>query len=80
MLRKLIPVVGDVRVGNIGIKPEIAEEISEEVDVIINSAANTTFDERFLILLSSTQKVLFAFVRPASSYRFIEIAKFVGTM
>ncbi|OAY80869.1 Fatty acyl-CoA reductase 2, partial [Ananas comosus] len=51
MLRKLIPVVGDVRVGNIGIKPEIAEEISEEVDVIINSAANTTFDERYDVAL-----------------------------
>lgn len=47
MLRKLIPVVGNVREANLGLEAGLADEISEEVDVIINSAANTTFDERF---------------------------------
>ncbi|XP_072977375.1 fatty acyl-CoA reductase 2, chloroplastic-like isoform X2 [Typha angustifolia] len=51
ILRKLIPVVGDVTEANIGINAELAEEISEEVDVIINSAANTTFDERYDVAL-----------------------------
>jgi len=46
---KLVPVVGDVREANVGIEPEIADEIADQVDVIINSAANTTFDERFVI-------------------------------
>jgi hypothetical protein len=32
-------------------KADFAEEIAEEVDVIVNGAANTTFDERFLRLL-----------------------------
>lgn len=47
MLEKIIPVLGDVRETGIGIKSEIAEKIAEEVDIIVNSAANTTFDERF---------------------------------
>ncbi|VAH87293.1 unnamed protein product [Triticum turgidum subsp. durum] len=48
--RKLVPVVGDVREANIGIAPELADEIAERVDIIVNSAANTTFDERFVLL------------------------------
>lgn len=47
---KLVPVVGDVREANIGIAPELADEIAERVDIIVNSAANTTFDERFVLL------------------------------
>jgi alcohol-forming fatty acyl-CoA reductase len=47
MLKKIIPVLGNVRETGMGIKSEIAEEIAEEVDIIVNSAANTTFDERF---------------------------------
>jgi alcohol-forming fatty acyl-CoA reductase len=47
MLTKIIPVLGNVRDTGIGIKSEIAEEIAKEVDIIVNSAANTTFDERF---------------------------------
>lgn len=45
--RKLVPVVGDVREANVGIAPELAGVIADEVDIIVNSAANTTFDERF---------------------------------
>ncbi|KAG1334159.1 fatty acyl-CoA reductase 2-like [Cocos nucifera] len=51
MLRKLIPVVGNVREANLGLETGLADEISEEVDVIINSAANTTFDERYDVAL-----------------------------
>lgn len=46
MLSKLVPVPGNVREHNLGINRDLADEISREVDVIINSAANTTFDER----------------------------------
>lgn len=56
--RKLVPVVGDVREANIGIAPEVADEIADQVDIIVNSAANTTFDERFVIydaLVSSSK-------------------------
>jgi hypothetical protein len=51
--RKLVPVVGDVREANVGIAPDLADEIADQVDVIINSAANTTFDERCVIDASS---------------------------
>ena len=46
ILSKLVPVVGDMRKTNIGIEEEVANRIATEVDVIINSAATTTFDER----------------------------------
>lgn len=48
VLSKQVPVVGNFREANIGIAPELAKEIAEEVDVIVNSAANTTLDERFV--------------------------------
>ena len=47
MIRKLVPVVGNVCESNLGMDPCTANEIAKKVDVIINSAANTTFDERF---------------------------------
>jgi alcohol-forming fatty acyl-CoA reductase len=50
VLSKQVPVVGNFREAYIGIAPELAKEIAEEVDVIVNSAANTTFDERFVKL------------------------------
>ncbi|KAK8959111.1 Fatty acyl-CoA reductase 2 [Platanthera guangdongensis] len=45
MLKKLIPVTGNVTKAKMGIDAAMAEEISQEVDIIVNSAANTTFDE-----------------------------------
>ncbi|CAA7060502.1 unnamed protein product [Microthlaspi erraticum] len=47
MKSKLIPVVGDMGEENLGIEAETAEKISEEIDVIINSAGRTTFDDRY---------------------------------
>ena len=47
MMRKLVPVAGNVCESNLGMDPHTANEIAKEVDVIINSAANTTLDERF---------------------------------
>ncbi|KAK9153354.1 hypothetical protein Sjap_000834 [Stephania japonica] len=51
MLKKLIPVAGNVCESSLGIEASIADEIANEVDVIVNSAANTTFDERYDIAL-----------------------------
>ncbi|XP_042481307.1 fatty acyl-CoA reductase 2, chloroplastic-like [Macadamia integrifolia] len=51
MLSKLVPVVGNVCESNIGMEEDLAELIAGEVDVIINSAANTTFDERYDVAL-----------------------------
>ncbi|XP_077210012.1 jojoba acyl CoA reductase-related male sterility protein [Tasmannia lanceolata] len=51
MLSKLVPVLGNVRDSNLGMESELAAEIAGEVDVIVNSAANTTFDERYDVAL-----------------------------
>ncbi|KAL1825173.1 hypothetical protein ACET3Z_011951 [Daucus carota] len=56
ILSKLVPVVGDMRKTNIGIEEEVANRIATEVDVIINSAATTTFDERFDVALDINTK------------------------
>ncbi|XP_039173869.1 fatty acyl-CoA reductase 2, chloroplastic [Eucalyptus grandis] len=47
MLSKLVPVNGDIRESNMGIGDDSFCQITQEVDVIINSAANTTLDERY---------------------------------
>lgn len=41
---------------NIGIASQLAKEIAEEVDVIINSVANTIFDERLVPRIASITK------------------------
>lgn len=46
MLSKLVPVVGNVCESNLGLEEDLANLIANEIDVIVNSAANTTFDER----------------------------------
>ncbi|MED6106226.1 hypothetical protein PIB30_002679 [Stylosanthes scabra] len=47
MLSKLVPVVGNICESNLGLDEESSTVIADEVDVIVNSAANTTFDERY---------------------------------
>ncbi|KAL3623809.1 Fatty acyl-CoA reductase 2 [Castilleja foliolosa] len=51
MLSKLVPVVGNVCETNLGLDEDVAALMANEVDVIVNSAANTTFDERYDIAL-----------------------------
>ncbi|CAI0402456.1 unnamed protein product [Linum tenue] len=51
MLSKLVPVVGDVCESNLGLEQELADLIADDVDIIVNSAANTTFDERYDIAI-----------------------------
>jgi len=47
MLERLVPVVGDISQYNLGIDTDMADILRKEVDIIITSAATTTFDERF---------------------------------
>ncbi|XAR70055.1 Long-chain-fatty-acyl-CoA reductase [Bertholletia excelsa] len=51
MLSKLVPVLGNVCESNLGLEEHTLDAISKEVDVIVNSAANTTFDERYDVAL-----------------------------
>lgn len=46
MLSKIVPVVGNICESNLGFDEDSADFIAKEVDVIVNSAANTAFDER----------------------------------
>ncbi|KAI3459883.1 hypothetical protein Pfo_016546 [Paulownia fortunei] len=50
---KLIPVVGNICEPNIGMDAYSAHAIMEEVDVIIESAASTTFNDRYDFLLDA---------------------------
>ncbi|XP_010544518.1 PREDICTED: fatty acyl-CoA reductase 6, chloroplastic-like [Tarenaya hassleriana] len=52
MTSKLIPVVGDISQNNLGMDPETAKNIAKEIDVIVSSAASTTFDDRYDFALS----------------------------
>eukprot|EP01018_Ginkgo_biloba_P021071 Gb_18690 [translate_table: standard] len=52
LLRRLIPVVGDVTRDELGIEADVADELVSEVDIIVNSAATTTFDERYDVALN----------------------------
>lgn len=61
MLSKLVPVAGDVRKDDLDIEVDLAEEIAREVDIIVHLAANTTFDERFLLILLLKLLVLLQF-------------------
>ncbi|XP_024024401.1 fatty acyl-CoA reductase 2 [Morus notabilis] len=56
MLSKLVPVVGNVCESDLGLDDALAGTIAKEVDVIVNSAANTTFDERYDVALSINTK------------------------
>ncbi|XP_034693380.1 fatty acyl-CoA reductase 2 [Vitis riparia] len=56
MLSKLVPVAGDVCGSSLGLEKDFAEAIAKEVDVIVNSAANTTFDERYDIAIDINTK------------------------
>ncbi|CAA0387568.1 unnamed protein product [Arabidopsis thaliana] len=42
---KLLPVVEDIAEDNLGVDSETSLKISEEIDIIISSAATTTFDD-----------------------------------
>lgn len=43
MEQKLIPVVGDVTSDRLGMKEKTREELSKRVDIIVNTAATTSF-------------------------------------
>ncbi|KAJ4823884.1 Fatty acyl-CoA reductase 2 [Turnera subulata] len=51
MMSKIVPVLGDICESNLGLEEDLVDEIANEVDVIVNSAANTTFDERYDVAL-----------------------------
>ncbi|XXG64994.1 hypothetical protein AAC387_Pa05g2804 [Persea americana] len=50
---KVIPIVGDISCENLGVSnSDVREEIWREVDIIVNVAATTNFDERYDVSLN----------------------------
>ncbi|KAI4311359.1 hypothetical protein MLD38_036263 [Melastoma candidum] len=67
MLSKLVPVVGDIGEPDMGIgSPEVRNRIANEVDVFVNSAANTVLDERYDVSLN---------MNASGTLRALELAK-----
>ncbi|XP_074356509.1 fatty acyl-CoA reductase 2, chloroplastic-like [Apium graveolens] len=56
MLNKLIPVAGDVCKPDLGIESNFAAEMAQVVDVVVNSSANTTFDERYDVAINTNTR------------------------
>ncbi|KAI5388817.1 hypothetical protein KIW84_074469 [Lathyrus oleraceus] len=55
--KKVVAIAGDVAIENLGIKDEkLKNEILEEIDVLVHSAASTKFDDRFDILMGVNTK------------------------
>ncbi|XP_059306065.1 fatty acyl-CoA reductase 2, chloroplastic-like [Lycium ferocissimum] len=50
---KLVPVVGNIYEPNLGMDIITAHKIAEEIDLIVDSAAITTFDERYDLALDA---------------------------
>ncbi|KAJ0612669.1 putative oxidoreductase [Helianthus annuus] len=79
MLSKLVPVIGNVCESNLGLDEETADVIAKDVDIIVNSAANTTFDERYDVALDTNTggpSRLMSFAKKCknltSSYKFLQ--------
>ncbi|KAH0467193.1 hypothetical protein IEQ34_004431 [Dendrobium chrysotoxum] len=79
MMKKLVPVMGNVREANMGIEASLAEEISKEVDVIVNSAANTTFDERYDVALDINTMGPFRLLSFAKRFKRLKLFLHVST-
>jgi fatty acyl-CoA reductase len=49
MREKIVPVPGDISIDNLGLKDtDLIQRMWSEIDIIINIAATTNFDERYL--------------------------------
>ncbi|KAA8518320.1 hypothetical protein F0562_015797 [Nyssa sinensis] len=79
MLSKLVPVVGNVCEPNLGLEEDLADVIAREVDVIVNSAANTTFDERYDVALDINTKGPARLMRFAKKFKKLKLFLQVST-
>lgn len=71
MLSKLIPVVGNICESDIGLDEASSSMIAEDVDVIVNSAANTNFHERLHLLLEFCPVFFNLFLPPSSVFIYL---------
>ncbi|KAL8140601.1 hypothetical protein V2J09_006622 [Rumex salicifolius] len=56
MMSKLVPVVGNVCESSLGLDTDMEGTMADDVDIIINSAANTNFHERYDVAIDINTK------------------------
>ncbi|KAJ7556581.1 hypothetical protein O6H91_05G088900 [Diphasiastrum complanatum] len=56
MGQKVTPIVGDVTREDLGLEESMEKELAEKIDVIVNSAATTKFDERYDVAIDINTK------------------------
>ncbi|RLM79805.1 fatty acyl-CoA reductase 2-like [Panicum miliaceum] len=76
---KLVPVAGNVTEANLGVAPKLADEIVDEVDIIVNSAASTTFDERYDVAMNLNTLGPFRLMSFAHRFRKLQLFLQVST-
>ncbi|KAI9107650.1 hypothetical protein K1719_021313 [Acacia pycnantha] len=72
-------IAGDVSVGNLGLNDSNLDKLSEEIQVIVNSAAITKFDERFDILMNVNTMGALNVLNFANRCRKIQVLLHVST-
>ncbi|KAJ4847376.1 hypothetical protein Tsubulata_118019 [Turnera subulata] len=72
MMDKLVPVLGNVCEDDLGMDPDTTTRLAGEIDVILNSAAFTTFDGRLDVSLNTNTK------GPVQALNFAEKCKKLG--
>ncbi|KAJ4828062.1 hypothetical protein Tsubulata_020833 [Turnera subulata] len=75
LTRKIVLVVGDISLGeDLGVKePKLRQEMWSQLDVIVNLAATTNFDERYDVALGTNTlgEMWFVLPRNVSDYKFL---------
>ncbi|CAN0927495.1 Fatty acyl-CoA reductase 2, chloroplastic [Linum grandiflorum] len=83
MLSKLVPVVGDLTRGDpelLGLESHVADFVADQVDVMVNSAANTTFDERYDTSVNTNTRGAINLMRFAGKCKNLKVFLHVSTM
>lgn len=79
MGQKVTAVEGNISSSGLGFLPGVRDELLQSVDVIINSAATTTFDERYDVALSVNTLGVRRLVEFASSCKNLKLLCHVST-
>ncbi|GLJ56005.1 hypothetical protein SUGI_1202470 [Cryptomeria japonica] len=80
MLQKLVPVVGDTSIHNLGISERsVREHLWETLDVIVNTAATTNFDERYDTALGVNTMAVNNFLEFGKRCRKLQVLVHVST-
>ncbi|XP_073049363.1 fatty acyl-CoA reductase 2, chloroplastic-like [Primulina eburnea] len=76
---KLIPIVGDITKPNLGMDNESANAIMKDVDVIIQSAASTTLNDRYDLLIDLNANAPQRLMRFAKSCKNLKLFVHIST-